>query len=86
MLDVLHISIYAKGSIIMTESFLGRCALRVEDFAKEANSIHLIVKSLSDKNMELPVGGTVTLQACWLDSQNQHQPVDTMQWPKPHMC
>lgn len=81
--DVLDICVYCKGA--MSDSFLGRSGLRIEDVAKEPDTVHLVNKPLYDRQIELPVGGILTLQILWTAVSHQQQPLEVPKWPEPRL-
>lgn len=79
--DILDICVYSKGA--MTDSLLGRSIIRIEDVARDPDTVHLVNKPLNDRQMEMPVGGILSLQILWTPVSYQQQPLEAPIWPEP---
>ncbi|GMH45699.1 hypothetical protein BSKO_13662 [Bryopsis sp. KO-2023] len=79
--DVLYVSVFSKGA--MKDGSLGRCMIKLEECAKNPEQVGLVVKSLSDEKLDLPVGGSITVQLHWTMGVMQSNENDKMPvWPE----
>lgn len=80
--DILDASIFCKGA--MKDSLLGRCIIKLDECTRNPNEVHLVVKSLSDSKLDLPVGGNLSVQLHWTwgPSQNGEKPMPLPVWPE----